>query len=203
MALGLLLLCQLAKAGTLAAHQQCPSGAKVSTKRCRFRPITFFPASKPRCSGLVSHFNRLSVENGRGRGFLQHFSCVLCLILVAVVHSAAIQDRDGAKLVIEQARWCSWLRVIFADAAYSGQLATCVREFFGHRAHAFLLFQNSEPTFAYWLSAGSSRELSLRLPSALQGLRSQDRTFRGVHLCGCNLSYATAPSPSNDFCHRF
>jgi len=77
------------------------------------------------------------------------------LILVAVVPSAAIQGRDGAKLVFEQARWCGWLRVIFADAAYSGQLANCVR---GGRVHAFLLCQNSGPTFAYWLSAGSSRE---------------------------------------------
>jgi Tfp pilus assembly ATPase PilU len=41
----------------------------------------------------------------------------LGLILVAVVHSAAIQDRDGAKLVIQKARWFGWLRVIFADAA--------------------------------------------------------------------------------------
>src|SRR6478672_2218176 len=48
----------------------------------------------------------------------------LGLILVAVVHSAAIQDREGAKLVIQKARWFGWLRVIFADAAYNGQLVT-------------------------------------------------------------------------------
>jgi putative transposase len=53
--------------------------------------------------------------------------------LVAVVHSAAIQDRDGAKLVIQKARWFGWLSVIFADAAYSGQLVTWVREFFGRQ----------------------------------------------------------------------
>lgn len=57
----------------------------------------------------------------------------LGLILVAVVHSAAIQDRDGAKLVIQKARWFGWLRVIFADAAYSGQLIAWVREFFGRQ----------------------------------------------------------------------
>jgi putative transposase len=57
----------------------------------------------------------------------------LGLILVAVVHSAAIQDREGAKLVIEKARWFGWLRVIFADAAYSGQLVSWVREFFGRQ----------------------------------------------------------------------
>lgn len=37
--------------------------------------------------------------------------------LILVVHSAAIQDRKGAKLVIQRARWFGWLRVIFADAA--------------------------------------------------------------------------------------
>ena len=40
------------------------------------------------------------------------------------MHSAAIQDREGAKLVIQKARWFGWVRVIFADAAYSGQLVT-------------------------------------------------------------------------------
>ena len=49
------------------------------------------------------------------------------------VHSAAIQDREGAKLVIQKARWFGWLRVIFADAAYSGQLVTWVHEFFGRQ----------------------------------------------------------------------
>ena len=57
----------------------------------------------------------------------------LGLILVAVVHSAAIQDREGAKLVIQKALWFGWLRVIFADAAYNGQLVTWVREFFGRQ----------------------------------------------------------------------
>ena len=57
----------------------------------------------------------------------------LGLTLVAVVHSAAIQDREGAKLVIQKARWFGWLRVIFADAAYNGQLVTWVREFFGRQ----------------------------------------------------------------------
>ena len=33
----------------------------------------------------------------------------LGLILVAVVHAANIQDREGAKAVIEKARWFGWL----------------------------------------------------------------------------------------------
>ena len=35
--------------------------------------------------------------------------------------------------MIQKARWFGWLRVIFADAAYSGQLVTWVHEFFGRQ----------------------------------------------------------------------
>jgi Transposase DDE domain len=92
----------------------------------------------------------------------------LGLTLVAVVHSAAIQDREGAKLVIQKARWFGWLRVIFADAAYSGQLVTWVHEFVGRQG-----------TFAFWLSAGSSRELSLRLLTPVDSPSRKNRLQHG------------------------
>ena len=45
------------------------------------------------------------------------------LVLVAVVHSAAIQDRDGAKLVLAKIKnRFSRLRLIWADGGYIGQL---------------------------------------------------------------------------------
>lgn len=45
------------------------------------------------------------------------------LVLVAVVHPANIQDRDGAKLVLERLKnQFSRLRLIWADGAYAGQL---------------------------------------------------------------------------------
>ena len=45
------------------------------------------------------------------------------LVLVAVVHSAAIQDRDGAKLVLARIKSrFSRLRLIWADGGYIGQL---------------------------------------------------------------------------------
>jgi putative transposase len=49
----------------------------------------------------------------------------LGLILQVVVHSAAIQDRDGAKLLLPilQQRF-GWLRCIFADGGYAGALVT-------------------------------------------------------------------------------
>ena len=45
------------------------------------------------------------------------------LLLIVVVHTANIQDRDGAKLVLEQIKGTfSRLQLIWADAGYSGKL---------------------------------------------------------------------------------
>jgi putative transposase len=53
----------------------------------------------------------------------------LGLVLAVVVHAANIQDRDGAKLVLERLRRkFSRLRLIWADGAYAGELLAWVRE---------------------------------------------------------------------------
>ena len=50
------------------------------------------------------------------------------LVLAVVVHSANIQDRDGAKLVLEKVKnTFSRLRLIWADGGYAGQLLEWVR----------------------------------------------------------------------------
>ena len=50
------------------------------------------------------------------------------LLLMVVVHAANIQDRDGAKLVFEQVNGTfSRLQLIWADAAYAGQLINWVK----------------------------------------------------------------------------
>ena len=48
---------------------------------------------------------------------------VLGLVLAIVVHSADVQDRDGARLVIRELRhlYC-WVKVILADSAYNNVL---------------------------------------------------------------------------------
>ena len=132
----------------------------------------------------------------------------LGLILVAVVHSAAIQDRDGAKLVIQKARWFGWLRVIFADAAYSGQLVLGCANSSGARAPVFRSFQGSGTAFAFWLSAGSSRELSLGLPTTVDSPRTTKSkpniprpSFMQLRPALCYA--ALLLRPSNDFFHRF
>jgi putative transposase len=50
------------------------------------------------------------------------------LILALVVTTADVQDRDGAKRVLLDARgWRPRLRVIFADGGYAGQLIDWVK----------------------------------------------------------------------------
>lgn len=45
------------------------------------------------------------------------------LVLVAVVHAASIQDRDGAKLVLQRIKHAFLrIRLIWADGGYAGQL---------------------------------------------------------------------------------
>jgi putative transposase len=52
----------------------------------------------------------------------------LGLILVVIIHAADIQDRDGAKLVLEALRHrFSRLRLIWADGGYAGRLVGWVR----------------------------------------------------------------------------
>jgi putative transposase len=52
----------------------------------------------------------------------------LGLVLAVVVHAANLQDRDGAKLVLERLKHkFSRLRLIWADGAYAGQLLEWVR----------------------------------------------------------------------------
>ena len=50
----------------------------------------------------------------------------LGLLLVVVIHTANIQDRDGLALVCRRLRRrFPWLRLIFADGGYQGETAAC------------------------------------------------------------------------------
>lgn len=51
------------------------------------------------------------------------------LVLMAVVHSAAIQDRDGAKLVLKRAKGLyPKLQLVWADGGYAGALIGWVKD---------------------------------------------------------------------------
>ncbi len=52
----------------------------------------------------------------------------LGLIIAVVVHSAGVQDRDGAKLVLRKLKGhCPRLVLLWADQSYAGQLLAWVR----------------------------------------------------------------------------
>ena len=54
------------------------------------------------------------------------------LVLKAVVHAADIQDRDGAKLLLEAVKGLlPRLMLIWADGGYAGQLIDWVKEVCG------------------------------------------------------------------------
>ena len=54
------------------------------------------------------------------------------LILTVVVHAADVQDRDGAKLVLEKVKdHLSRLKLIWADGSYAGQLVDWVKSTYG------------------------------------------------------------------------
>jgi putative transposase len=56
----------------------------------------------------------------------------LGLVLAVCVHSAGVQDRDGAREVIRRARFsCPDLLLVWADGAYGGKLVSWVRTFAG------------------------------------------------------------------------
>lgn len=52
------------------------------------------------------------------------------MVLAVVVHEASIQDRDGAKLVLQRIKGrFARLTLIWADAGYAGKLIEWAREF--------------------------------------------------------------------------
>lgn len=56
----------------------------------------------------------------------------LGLIIGVLVHAASVQDRDGAKKLIQKVRFaCPRLEVIWADGGYAGELEGWVAQFAG------------------------------------------------------------------------
>ena len=103
MALGLLLLCQLAEAGSFWQRLNDAlreKGRKKSAKKAPSAAILDAQSVKMADRPGERGFDAGKKVKGRKRHLLVD---TLGLILVAVVHSAAIQDREGAKLVIQKA----------------------------------------------------------------------------------------------------
>ena len=76
--------------------------------------------------GGVHGYDAAKKVNGRKRHILVD---TMGLLITVVVHAASVQDRDGAKLVIEKVRHIlPRLRLIWADGGYAGQLVEWVRD---------------------------------------------------------------------------
>lgn len=85
--------------------------------------------------------------NGRKRHILVD---TMGLLLIAVVHEANLQDRDGAKLVLDHLRHrFSRLRVIWADGGYAGALVGWVRRLREHRKLRLEIVKRSDDAMGF------------------------------------------------------
>ncbi len=70
---------------------------------------------------------------------------VMGLILIAVVHAASIQDRDGARLVLEKLEHnFTKIRLIWADGGYSGELVDWLHDLRNYRKIALEIVKRND-----------------------------------------------------------
>jgi putative transposase len=125
----LLLLHGLAARRPLAEHARHfarPSASAERKKKAPTAAILDAQSVKVSNHGGVRGYDAGKKVLGRKRHLLVD---TLGLILHVVVHSAAIQDRDGAKLVLPVLlERFGWLRCIFVDGGYAGALVAWVKQ---------------------------------------------------------------------------
>jgi putative transposase len=83
-------------------------------------------SAKTNEQGGIDGYDAGKKISGRKRHLLVD---VMGLVLAVVVHSAGIQDRDGAKLVFDRVRKrYKRLALVWADGGYAGKLVVWVKE---------------------------------------------------------------------------
>jgi Transposase DDE domain. len=104
----------------------------------------------------------VSTQEKKINGVKQHIMVdTLGLLLLVVVHSAAIQDRDGAKLVMERAKGrFPRLKLIWADGGYTGKLIEYVLLMYGWILQ-IVKRSDDQKGFVLLPRPGSSSELSV------------------------------------------
>ena len=119
--------------------------------------------------------------NGRKRHLVVD---TLGMVVAAVVHSAGIQDRDGAKLVLEKivGRFPR-LKKILADGIYNGGIAEWAKEFGGWVLRVRPEAGEEEGREVQGLEVALDRGADVRLagsvPAVEQGLRAVAGVERG------------------------
>lgn len=130
----LLLLHGVAAGGALAEdarHAPRPGEGAQRKKKAPTAAILDSQSVKVSNHGGVRGYDAGKKIMGRKRHLLVD---TLGLILQVVVHSAAIQDRDGARLVLPVLlQRFGWLRCIFADGGYTGELTAWCRKLLPRR----------------------------------------------------------------------
>lgn len=110
----------------LPARGSDSGGSRTGTQR----RIIDGQSAKTTGQGGIDGYDAGEKVNGRKRHLLVD---VMGLVLAVVVHSAGIQDRDGAKLVFERIRnRFAPLKLVWADGGYVGKLVTWVKETRGY-----------------------------------------------------------------------
>jgi len=130
----LLLLHGLASGRIVAEDSRLPAGSRSAAERKKKAPTAAILDSqsvKTANHGGVRGYDAGKKVMGRKRHLLVD---TLGLILHVVVHPASIQDRDGAKQVLSiLLRRFGWLRCIFADSGYAGELVDWCKRLLPHR----------------------------------------------------------------------
>jgi len=112
----------------MAARQRCAAGSDPAQERKKKAPTAASIDSqsvKMACQPGERGFDAGKKIMGRKRHLLVD---TLGLVLMVCVHSAGLQDRDGAKLLLQRAFCFGWLRKIWADGGYAGALQSWFRE---------------------------------------------------------------------------
>src|ERR1039457_5010390 len=117
----LLLLHDMAQGGVVAENPRCVAGCGATQERKKKAPTAAILDSqsvKVSNHGGMRGFDAGKKIMGRKRHLLVD---TLGLILAVVVHPADIQDRDGARLVLQKLEGAfGWLRLIWVDGGYAG-----------------------------------------------------------------------------------
>ena len=144
----LLLLREVASDGSVGAAQRRVTGSGSEAERKKKAPTAaIIDSQSVKMAGQPGErgYDAGKKVDGRKRHLLVDS---LGLILRVVVHRADIQDRDGAKLLLERARWFGWLQVIWADGGYAGKLLDWVAAArLGRRARLEIVKKSDAPGF--------------------------------------------------------